>query len=339
MKTFGDYYIDLGTSNTLIFSKSKGFQINEPTVLAFKLKQNQKHEIKEVGEIAKKMIGKVPIQMSTIRPLKDGVISDFDSTCVLVHKLISRIDSRKFSFRPRLIISLPYHVNKYEKDAIYELGLSLGATNVDLIEEPIAAAIGAGFSVFENKGKMIVDIGGGISEAAVISCGGIVSSEFSKVGGLSLEVSIVKHLRDKFHFMIGEQTAELIKNKVVNLSLTINNRSFSYQVGGLDLRDGLPKRFIVNSQMIIEPVEQFVKEIVSIIRKTYESCPPEIAADLLVEGISITGGCALIRGLQQRLEFETSLKVNICNEPLYSVARGGALLLSDHKLFDKIKAG
>ncbi|MCB0370398.1 MAG: rod shape-determining protein, partial [Bdellovibrionales bacterium] len=271
-------------------------------------------------------------------PLKHRFISNFESTFILIEFFIRNINDKSLLRKSRLIISLPCQVTQHEKLAIEELGKNLGARYVDLINEPMAAAIGAGFDVLESKGKMIVDIGGGTSEAAIISLGGIVISQAKRIGGTYLDEAIIDHLKFKYQFYIGEQTAEKLKMQVGSALLN-PMESKMCEVGGVDLKSGLPKKMTVTSAMIFQPIDLFVREIISVISKAFEECPPEVSGDLVEDGIVLVGGGALLGKLPERLSKEMGVKVRYSANPLLSVSMGGAKVLEDYKLFDRLQVG
>lgn len=338
MSKVSDFYIDLGTANTLVYAKGHGFKINEPTILTVKQKDEQYIEHSAFGQKAKIMLGKTPLSMVSLRPLKEGVISNFEYTFKLIEYFIRTVEGRNRLRKSRLIISLPCQVTQHEKLAIEELGKNLGARQVDLISEPIAAAIGAGFNVLDSKGKMIVDLGGGTSEAAIISLGGIVASQAKRIGGVSLDEAIIDHLKFKYQFYIGEQTAERLK-MLVGSAMSNPIRPKGCEVGGIDLKSGLPRKLTVTSAMIFQPIDLFVREIVSVVEKTFEECPPEISGDLAECGILLAGGGALLGELPERLVQELGVKVKVSTNPLLSVSIGGAKALEDNGLFDRLQAG
>ncbi|MCB0413386.1 MAG: rod shape-determining protein [Bdellovibrionales bacterium] len=338
LRRITDFYIDLGTANTLVYIKGSGLVINEPTVLTVQQKTSKFFEHSAFGKNAKEMLGKTPLSMHSIRPLKEGVISDFEQACKLVEFFMKNIGQKGALRKARSIISLPCQVTRHEKQAIRDLGKSLGVGGLDLITEPMAAAIGSGFDVLESKGKMVVDIGGGTSETAIISLGGIVSSQAERVGGVGLDEAIIDHLKFKYHFYIGEQTAENLKI-LVGSALADSEDVRECEIGGIDLKTGLPRKMVVTSVMIFPPINQFVKKIISLVSKALEECLPEISGDLSEDGIFLTGGGSLLRKLPERISKEIGIKVARTTHPLYSVSAGGAKVLEDHKLFDRLQAG
>lgn len=332
-----DFYIDLGTENTLIYAKSRGFQLNEPSVMAVKQRYENDSELFALGQPAKALLGKVPSTSAVLRPLREGVISDFDDAAKMLNAFVKRIRQNIFWFKPRLIISLPCKVSEHERRAVQELGKSLGAGKVYLVTEPMAAAIGAGLPVLDHKGQMIVDIGGGTSEVAILSLGGVISANAVRIGGNSLDEDIISHLKNKHSFLIGEQSAEMVKKKIARASVKNLHNVESIDVGGIDLNTLLPRKKLITSDMILEPVENFVNNIIAEIIKTFEDCPPEVAGDIAENGICITGGGALIGGLAPKIAQVIGVPARICNDPLLSVANGGARLLEENSLFDRIQ--
>lgn len=331
-----EFYIDLGTANTLIYGKGRGFVLNEPSVLAFTESFSRRRSVFALGRSAKKMIGKTPPSISIVRPLKEGAISDFESTGEMLTLYIKRIRDQLFWFKPRLIISLPCRVTKFEKQAVEETGYSLGARKVHLIDEPVAAAIGAGLQVLDKRAQMIVDIGGGTTEIAVIAMGGMVVSNAIRIGADKLDSEIIDHLRTRYHFSVGEQTAEFIKLEIANADLA-QGENYSCEVGGIDLQSGLPRRISLTSKMIQDPVDRYVKQIIVALRFTLSVCPPEVSGDIATSGIVLAGGGALLSGLNSKLTAALGIAVRTANDPLLSVAFGGAKALEDSKLFDIVE--
>lgn len=322
-----DMGIDLGTANTLVYVKGKGIEVNEPSVVAI---NNITREVLAVGEEAKEMIGRTPGNIVAIRPMKDGVIADFEVTQAMLKYFISKTYSRTFfSPRPRIIICVPSGVTEVEKRAVIESAIAAGAKekNVYLIEEPMAAAIGANLPVDEPTGSMVVDIGGGTSEVAVISLGGIVTSQSVRVAGDAFDMAIVNHIKREFNLSVGERSAEEIKLKIGCAYLDKNDKQKDMEIRGRDLITGLPKTVMINSGMVLEALNEPVGQIVDAIKSSLEKTPPELAADIMEAGIFLTGGGALLRGLSVLVEKETGMPVHIAAEPLNCVAEGtGAAL-------------
>lgn len=327
-----DFYIDLGTTSTLIYAKSTGVRIHEPTLLVANKSPESPLPHLSYGDIAKKMVGKMPHSLTPLFPLKEGVISDFESTLQLLNFFLKKAGGIGRFPNSKMLISLPYDVTRHEKTAVLDLGKSLGSKNIQLVNEPMLAAIGAGVDVLKGQGNIIVDIGGGTTEVAIISLGGIVVSSAKRIGGFSLDEAIIHHLQSKYHFLIGEQTAEKLKIQVGN---ALNPRETSYcEVGGIDLKCGLPRRLQVNSLMILEPIESFLKDILALISKSLEDCPPELSGDIVDQGIILSGGGSLLNGLVDRIAEETGLCAKLSESPLYAVPRGGAKLIENPNFLD-----
>lgn len=331
-----DFYIDLGTANTLIYARGRGFLLNEPSVLTVHQKTSGASDLIALGRSAKLMLGKTPEKLSVLRPLREGVIADFENTAKLLHAFIQRAKENIFWFKPRMIISLPCRVSEFEKKAVEELGYDLGARRVHLLDEPLAAAIGAGMPILGNRGQMMIDIGGGTTEIAILSLGGIVASNAVRIGGNDIDAMIIEQLRTRYHFAVGEQTAEKIKMMVGSAVLGRAAHS-QIEIGGINLKKGLPESITVTEEMIFPAINHVVKEIISAVHKILESCPPEISADLAERGAMIAGGGALLSGLQLSLQQELGIAIQISSDPLFSVAMGGAKTLEDSKLFDLIE--
>lgn len=331
-----DFYVDLGTANTLVYAKTYGLILNEPSVFAVRHRSAYRQELFALGTSAKKMLGKNPENLSVRRPLREGVIADFDSTAQMLHAFVKRIQENIFWFKPRMIISLPCKVTRHEKRAVEEIGYALGARKIHLLDEPVAAAIGAGLPVLGHRGHMIVDIGGGTTEIAVLSLGGIVAAHGVRIGGDNLDEAIIHHLRSQFNFLVGEQTAERIKIHVASASSDPSCFS-QIEIGGLNLMTGIPSLMTVTSEMIHPAVNTVLSEIILAIKKTLEECPPEIAGDLAQNGIVLAGGGALLKGIKERVALETGVPVKIAENPLLAVAMGGAKALESARLFDAIE--
>lgn len=320
-----DMGIDLGTANTLVYLKEKGIVVNEPSVVAV---NKVTKEILAVGNEAKDMIGRTPGNIVAIRPMKDGVIADFDTTQAMLRYFINKAYPRSlFSPKPRVVVCVPSGVTEVEKRAVMEATIAGGARNREayLIEEPMAAAIGAGLPVEDPRGSMIVDIGGGTSEVAVISLGGIVTSTALRTAGDVLDSYIVNYIRKEYNLAIGERTAEELKIRIgCAFPKAVNN---SLSIRGRDLSTGLPKTITVTSMEAMEAISEPVSSIIDTIKTTLETTPPELAADIMEDGITLSGGGALLSGLDKLIEKETDMKVNIANEPLNCVAKGTGIVL------------
>jgi len=321
-----DVGIDLGTANTLVYVRGKGIVINEPSVVAINQKTKQ---ILAIGEEARKMVGRTPAHIVAIRPLVDGVISDFEVTEQMLKYFIDRVHREKFSLfpRPRIVIGIPYGVTEVEKRAVEEAATNAGAREVYLIEEPLAGAIGARLPVQEAAGNMIVDIGGGTTEVAVISLGGIVASRSIRIAGDEMNQDIINFAREQFNLLLGERTAEEIKIAIG--SARELKEKLSAPMRGRDLVTGLPKEIIVNDEQIRTALKKSVKQIIDAVRQTVEETPPELVADIMEKGIVICGGGALLRGLDQLIAQNTQTKVHLADDPLTSVVRGTGLVLED----------
>lgn len=311
-----DIGIDLGTANTLVYLKGKGIILREPSVVAINKNTN---DVLKVGDEAKDMIGRTPGNVVAIRPLKDGVIADFEVTQTMLKYFIKKAYPGGL-FKPRVVVCIPSGVTEVERRAVEDAVLSAGGKNAYLIEEPMAAAIGAGLPVSEPTGSMVVDIGGGTSEVAVISYGGIVSSQSLRVAGDELDNAIIAYIRREYNLMTGERTAEDIKMRI--------GSAFPYEgegeleVRGRDLVSGLPKNIVITSAEVREALRESVMEIVDAIKSTLEKTPPELAADVMNRGITMTGGGALIRGLDQLIAKETEVPVYVAENALDCVVTG-----------------
>ncbi|MFA5576209.1 MAG: rod shape-determining protein [Tissierellaceae bacterium] len=312
-----DLGVDLGTANTLVYIKGKGIVAREPSVVAI---QANNHQVLAVGEEAKRMIGRTPGSITAIRPLKDGVIADFDITKSMLKHFIRKATRRRTFLQPRVVVCVPSGVTEVEKRAVEEAAIHAGARDAYLIEEPMAAAIGAGLPVQEPTGSMIVDIGGGTTEVAVISLGGIVTSKSIRVGGDELDDAIVGFIKREYSLMIGERTAEDVK---INIgSADINLEESSLEIRGRDMITGLPKTVNISSTEIYNAMRDPVYNIIDAIKSTLEKTPPELASDIMELGIMLTGGGALLDGLDRLIMKETGIPVNIADEPLDCVAKG-----------------
>jgi len=321
-----DIGVDLGTANTLVYVRGKGIVINEPSVVAINQKSKQ---ILAIGGEARKMVGRTPAHIVAVRPLVDGVVSDFEVTEQMLKYFIDKVHREKFSLfpRPRVIIGIPYGVTEVERRAVEEAALNAGARQVFLIEEPVAAAIGARLPIQEATGNMIVDIGGGTTEVAVISLGGIVASRSLRIAGDEMNQDIINFARDKFNLLLGERTAEEIKLSVG--SAAEQKEKLTTPMRGRDLVSGLPKEIIVNDEQIRAALQKSVKLIVEAIRVTMEETPPELVADIMEKGIVLCGGGALLRGLDKLVFETTQTTVHIADDPLTSVVRGAGMVLED----------
>lgn len=321
-----DVGIDLGTANTLVYVRGKGIVINEPSVVAINTKTKQ---ILAIGNEAKKMVGKTPGHIVATRPLVDGVISDFEVTEQMLRYFIDKVHQQTFSFlnRPRVVIGIPSGVTEVERRAVQDATLNAGARMAFLIEEPMAAAIGARLPVQDPSGSMIVDIGGGTTEIALISLGGIVVSKSIRVAGDEMNENIVQFARDEFNLMLGERTAEEVKIKIGS-AYPLKER-METKMRGRDLVTGLPKEVSVNDEQIRIALSRSVRTIVNSVRQTIEETPPELVADIMQRGIVLAGGGALLRGIDQLIARETQIPVTIADDPLTTVVRGAGIVLED----------
>jgi rod shape-determining protein MreB len=327
-----DMGIDLGTANTLVHVRGKGIVIREPSVVAI---QSQGGKVLSVGEEAKQMIGRTPGSIIAIRPMKDGVIADFDITQAMLKYFINRAMVQKSMFvKPRIIISIPTGCTTVEERAVREAALAAGAKEAFLIEEPMAAAIGAGLPVHEPTGNLIVDIGGGTTEVAVISLGGIVTARSVRVAGDSMDSAIINHLKKTYNVLIGERSAEMIKMNIGS-ALWEGPEEF-YEIRGRDLISGLPKTVEISSGEIQLALKETVEQIVEGIKECLEKTPPELASDIMDRGIVMAGGGSLLRGLDKLIGRETHMPVYVCDEPLLAVARGTGIVLDNIETLKKV---
>ncbi len=325
-----DIGIDLGTANTLVFVKDQGIVLREPSVVAVRSGTSQ---VLAVGDEAKRMLGRTPGNIVAVRPLKDGVIADFEMTESMLRHFITKVNSRKW-VRPRVVIAVPSGITEVEKRAVKESAAHAGAREVFLIEEPMAAAIGVGLPVQDAAGNMIIDIGGGTTEVALISLSGIVFSRSVRVAGDELDEAIAGYMKRAYNLMIGERTAEEIKIKIG--SAYPMEKEVAMEVKGRDLVAGLPKTLAITSQEVREALLEPISTIVESVRVTLERCPPELSADLVDRGLVLAGGGALLRGLDKLLQEETGLPVHIAEDPLSAVAEGTGRALSEIKFLRQV---
>jgi len=329
-----DLSIDLGTANTLIYVRDKDIVLNEPSVVAVRTQANQK-SVAAVGQEAKRMLGRTPGSITAIRPMKDGVIADFQVTEKMLQHFIARVhENTLFAPSPRVLVCVPCQSTQVERKAIKESAYGAGAREVYLIEEPMAAAIGAGMPVEEARGSMVVDIGGGTTEIAVISLNGIVYSESVRVGGDRFDEAIVAYIRRNYGSLIGDATAERIKIEIGCAYPGTEIREID--VRGRNLAEGIPRSFMLNSNEVLEALQESLSAIVQSVKGALEQTPPELAADIAERGLVLTGGGAMLRDLDKLLSEETGLPVLVADDPLTCVARGGgrALEMMDDKVFD-----
>jgi len=326
-----DLSIDLGTANTLIYVRDQGIVLNEPSVVAIRTDTGNNKTVAAVGEAAKQMLGRTPANIQAIRPMKDGVIADFTVTEKMLQYFIHKVHQSKFLRpSPRVLVCVPAGSTQVERRAIKESALGAGAREVYLISEPMSAAIGAGMPVHEARGSMVIDIGGGTSEVAVISLNGIVYANSVRIGGDRFDEAIISYIRRNYGTMIGEATAERIKHEIG--TAYPGNEIKELEVKGRNLAEGIPRSFVLNSNEILEALQDPLAGIVGAVKQALEQTPPELGADVAERGIVLTGGGALLRDIDRLIEEETGLPVIIAEEPLTCVARGGGRAL---ELLDK----
>ncbi len=326
-----DIGIDLGTANTLVYVRGQGIVLNEPSVVAVE-KSTGKHLA--IGSAAKEMTGRTPGGIVAIRPLKDGVIADFEMSERLIHDFLTRVVKHRFLMKPRVVISVPSGITEVEKRAVRDSAENAGAREVYLIQEPMAAAIGVGLPVDQPSGSMIIDIGGGTSEIAVIALNGIVNDTSIRVAGDELNEAIIMYLKKNYNLLIGELSAEHIK---INIGSAFPlDKELSMEIKGRDLVAGVPKNLKLSSVQVREALSETIDIIVEAVRQALERTPPELASDILERGIILTGGGALLRGMDRRLRQETNLPVNAADDPLTCVVRGCGKVLSDFAAYAKV---
>ncbi len=326
-----DMGIDLGTATTLVYVKGRGIVLCEPSVVAIERGTNN---VLAVGEEAKRMLGRTPGNIIATRPMKDGVIADFEIAECMLRYFIKKVHERRVLVRPRMVIAIPSGITEVEKRAVRDSALHAGAREVYLVEEPMAASIGVGMPIQEPAGNMIIDIGGGTTEIAVISLAGIVLARSIRVGGDEMDEAIIEYLRKTYNLMIGERTAEEIKVKIG--SAYPLDEEMTMEVKGRDLVAGLPKTVTVNSEEIREAMQEPIKAIVELTRFTLEKTPPELSADLIEIGIVLAGGGSLLRGIDRLIAEETGLPVHIADEPLTAVALGTGKVLTEIRYLKKV---
>jgi len=329
-----DLAIDLGTANTLVYVKGKGILFSEPSVVAIQRDSKGEKSVLAVGREAKEMLGRTPGNIFAIRPMKDGVIADFEITGEMLRYFIAKAHNRKTLLRPRVVISVPSGITPVEKRAVRESAQSAGARETYLIEEPMAAAIGVGLPVTEASGNMVVDIGGGQTEVAVISLSGIVTSQSIRVAGDKMDEAILQYVKRKYNLLIGERTAELIKINIGSAYPEENPQSI--EVKGRDLVTGIPKTLEINSEEVREALAESINTIIDTVRITLEGTPPELAADIVDKGIVLVGGGALLKNLDILLREVTSLPITIVDNPLSSIVLGAGMVLDNEKLLHTV---
>jgi len=329
-----DLAIDLGTANTLVIAKGHGIIINEPSVVAVKNEKYGQTKVLAVGQEAKDMVGKTPGNIRAIRPMRDGVIADFDMTEKMIRKFIEKAHGRKALISPRIIICVPYGLTQVERKAVRESALSAGAREVFLIEEPMAAAIGAGIDIREPQGNLVVDIGGGTTEIGVVSLGGLVISKSIRVAGDKIDLAIINYIRRKYNLLIGERVAEEIKISV-GTAMELDE-PLSYTITGRDQVEGLLSSITLSSEDAREAMEEPLKEIAEALRDVLEQMPPDLAGDIVNHGVVLTGGGALIRQLDKYLSDIIRIPVYVADEPLLAVAKGTGKALDEIDLLQEL---
>jgi rod shape-determining protein MreB len=329
-----DLAIDLGTSNTLIYMKGKGIVLNEPSVVALRKGERGADRLLAVGKEAKKMLGRTPEKVEAIRPIQDGVIADFEITQEMLRFFIKRVHSRNVLMRPRIIVAVPIGVTPVEKKAILECARSAGASEVYLIEEPMAAAIGAGLPITEPTGSMVIDIGGGTTEVAVISLGGIVYSKSVRVAGNKMDEAMAQYINRNYNFLIGPSTAEHIKMTIGNAFPGEERQSL--EVRGRDLVTGIPKILTIDSEEVRQMIVEELNTIIQVVRSALEQMPPELSGDILDRGIVLTGGGALLKNMDKLLREETKVPIAVTEDPLSAVVHGAGKALEDITILKEV---
>lgn len=327
-----DIAVDLGTANTLVYVKGEGIVLNEPSVVAV---EKGTRKIKGIGLEAKRMLGRTPEGIEAVRPLKDGVIADVDVTELMLRHFLKTVTAKRiFRIKPRVVVGVPSGITELERRAVRSSAVAAGAKVVYMVAEPMAAAIGVGLPVDTPTGNMVIDIGGGTTEIAVIALSGIVSNTSIRVGGDELDSAIVTFLRKNYNLLIGEPTAEAIKLQIGSAFNSGDEREM--EVKGRDLVSGIPKTVRVHSQEVRECIQEPIQQIVEAVRQTLEITPPELASDIVDRGVVMTGGGALLRGLDQLLQHETNLPIHVDEEPLTCVVRGAGRILDDLDKFRNV---
>jgi rod shape-determining protein MreB len=326
-----DMAVDLGTANTLVYVRGRGVLLNEPSVVAL---DSTTREILAVGSEAKRMLGRTPGGITAIRPLKDGVIADFESTEQMLRLFIQQVHRRRYFAKPRLVICVPSGITAVEQRAVKEAGYQAGARRVYIVEEPMAAAIGAGLPVHEATGNMVVDVGGGTTEVAVISLGGVVTSLSIRTAGDDLDQAIVSWMKKEYSLMLGERTAEEVKITLGSAFPLAEEPEA--EVRGRDLVSGLPRSVSVSSADVRHALEEPLQDIVDAVRTTLDKTPPELAGDIMDRGLVLTGGGALLRGLDDRLRHETGMPVHVAEDPLHSVAVGAGRCVEEFEALQQV---
>jgi rod shape-determining protein MreB len=326
-----DIAVDLGTANTLVYVRGRGVLLNEPSVVAL---NSQTYEIVAVGHEAKRMLGRTPDSITAIQPMRDGVIADFESTEQMLRLFIQRVHRRRYFAKPRLVVCVPSGITSVEQRAVKEAGYQAGARRVYIVEEPMAAAIGAGLPVHEATGNMVVDVGGGTTEVAVISLGGIVTSLSIRTAGDDLDAALVTWFKKEHSLLLGERTAEQIKVELGSAYPMVGEPEAD--VRGRDLVSGLPRTVSVTSADVRKALEEPLNQIVDAVRTTLDKTPPELAGDIMDRGLVLTGGGALLRGLDERLRHETGMPVHVADDPLHSVAMGAGKCVEEFEALQQV---
>lgn len=330
-----DLAIDLGTANTLVYVKGKGIVLSEPSVVAVRTDNRLKNRVLAVGLEAKNMLGRTPGNIVAIRPMRDGVIADFEVTEAMLKHFIRKVHNRRTFVRPRIIIAVPSGITQVEKRAVKESAESAGAREVFLLEEPMAAAIGAGLPITEPTCNMVVDIGGGTTEVAVISLAGIVYSRSLRVAGDKMDAAIAQYIKRKYNLLIGERTAEIIKTTIGNAYPDAQNLE-TIEVKGRDLVSGIPKILAIDSEEIRVAISEQIDAIVETVKIALEQTPPELAADIVDSGIVLTGGGALLKNLDKLLREESGLPITVTDDPLSTVAQGSGKALDSIEILKQV---
>ncbi|MET3963259.1 rod shape-determining protein MreB [Marmoricola sp. OAE513] len=326
-----DLAVDLGTANTLVYVRGKGVLLDEPSVVAM---NSQTREVLAVGTEAKRMVGRTPDAITTVRPLRDGVIADFDATEQMLRTFIAQVHRRRYFAKPRMVICVPSGVTPVEQRAVKEAGYQAGARKVFIIEEPMAAAIGAGLPVHEATGNMVVDIGGGTTEVAVISLGGLVTTLSVRTAGDEIDQSIIAYLKKEHSLMLGERTAEEIKMTLGSAYPMVSE--LTGEIRGRDMISGLPRSVRLSSVEVRHAIEEQLHSIVDAVRTTLDQTPPELAGDIMDRGIVLTGGGALLRGLDERIRNETGMPVHVAADPLSSVVLGSGKCVEEFEALQQV---
>ena len=331
-----DLAIDLGTANTLVYVKGKGIVLMEPSVVAVSVDSRSKNRVLAVGTEAKKMLGRTPSNIIAIRPMRDGVIADFEVTEAMLRHFIHKVHNRRTFVRPRIVIAVPSGITQVEKRAVKESAESAGAREVFLIEEPMAAAIGANLPITEPTCNMVVDIGGGTTEVAVISLAGVVYSRSVRVAGDKMDSAIIQYIKRKYNLLIGEMTAEIIKTTIGNASPDPQDLE-TIEVKGRDLASGIPKILSIDSEEIRVAISEQIDSIIETVKIALEQTPPELAADIVDRGIILTGGGALLKNLDKFLREETRLPITVADDPLTTVALGVGKVLDNIEILKQVR--